>query len=47
MDRWGSEPMRLRLPMIGHGHGPGGKLRLRRQRLPQMKRRRGNTRRIE
>ncbi len=30
MERCGSAPMRLRLPMIGHGFGPSGSLYTRR-----------------
>lgn len=30
-ERWGSGPMRLRLPIMGHGFGPGGRLSLRRR----------------
>lgn len=39
MDRWGSEPMRFRFPMMGHGFGPGGKFALRRRRWRERRRR--------
>ena len=39
MDWWGSEPMRFRFPMTGHGFGPGGKFALRRRRWRERRKR--------
>ncbi len=39
IDRWGSEPIRLRFPIMGQGFGPGGNFTLRRRRWWEMRRR--------
>jgi len=36
-ERWGSEPIRLKFPIIGHSFGPGESFSLRRRRQQQIK----------
>ena len=43
IERWGSEPMRLRFPMMGQGFGPGGGLSFRRWRRRRERRKRATV----
>lgn len=46
MERWGREPIRSRLPMIGHGLGPGGRFMFFRRRKPAAKARKKRAREV-